>query len=489
MTLRDCDDVATDEALQWLYNRTTQRYKSTATAPCWAKGTKGKQCHRCLDMLGGSKQGGVDSWDCKAEGDNQMSNQRWKPYQPASGAARIVGAAEAVPHGHRWVAAAAGHEYGNVAFLSNYDEQKTWEVEYSGRRYLLPNPPCASSTSRRRPLELHGRLGARRPGGRGQYGDGGSARRVVGHARLVGLPGDTGVRGKAAHRRRATRDALAHQRRHRLPVVLGARPGKVGHAARARAGRKRRHRIRVCRREAARSRRGAGGVGGVGEAGWAGQAGGAREGGGGVEVERRGGAAGHSAVRDGHLQRRRLAAVDQGPAGRRDGGRRQRERCGTGQWTHSWMPAAKRGKSTPRRALQRRVANDDTGAAGRRGARVVQGHHRPAARRYPTQTSFALDLSTMNKGVAYVNGFDIGRYWLEAGTCSGTCAPPVKSGHCYMHWKGCGKPTQTLYHVPNEVLKPKGNLVVLFEETANSVQARDLSGVRLRALHEHPAFD
>ena len=95
----------------------------------------------------------------------------------------------------------------------------------------------------------------------------------------------------------------------------------------------------------------------------------------------------------------------------------------------------------------------------------------------------------MNKGVAYVNGFDIGRYWLEAGTCSGTCAPPVKAGHCYMHWKGCGKPTQTLYHVPNEVLKPKGNLVVLFEETANSVQARDLSGVRLRALHEHPAFD
>ena len=106
-----------------------------------------------------------------------------------------------------------------------------------------------------------------------------------------------------------------------------------------------------------------------------------------------------------------------------------------------------------------------------------------------TQTAIALDLSTMNKGVAYVNGFNIGRYWLKPGKCTGACAPPIKSGHCYMHWKGCDKPTQTLYHVPNEVLKPKDNLVVLFEETANSVQPRALAGVQLRALHEHPAFD
>ena len=103
------------------------------------------------------------------------------------------------------------------------------------------------------------------------------------------------------------------------------------------------------------------------------------------------------------------------------------------------------------------------------------------------QTSYALDLSTMNKGVAYVNGFNIGRYWLTPGKCTGVCAPPVKSGHCYMHWRGCGKPTQTLYHVPTELLKPTANLVVLFEETANSVQQRSLSGVRLQALHEHPA--
>merc|ERR1711865_135388 len=102
------------------------------------------------------------------------------------------------------------------------------------------------------------------------------------------------------------------------------------------------------------------------------------------------------------------------------------------------------------------------------------------------QTSYVLDLSSMNKGVAYVNGFDIGRYWLTAGKCTGACAPPVKSGHCYMHWKDCDKPTQTLYHVPTELLEPTNNLIVLFEETANSVQQRSLGGVLLRALHDHP---
>ena len=40
------------------------------------------------------------------------------------------------------------------------------------------------------------------------------------------------------------------------------------------------------------------------------------------------------------------------------------------------------------------------------------------------QTAFALDLSSLNKGVVYVNGFNIGRHWLEVGRCSGDCAPP-----------------------------------------------------------------
>jgi len=116
-------------------------------------------------------------------------------------------------------------------------------------------------------------------------------------------------------------------------------------------------------------------------------------------------------------------------------------------------------------------------------------HDLPPTAPNASQTSFALDLSTMNKGVAYVNGFNLGRYWLTPGKCNGKCAPPIKSGHCYMHWKDCDQPTQTLYHVPTSLLAPTRNLVVLFEETANSVQPRALSGVRLRALHDHPEFD
>ena len=68
----------------------------------------------------------------------------------------------------------------------------------------------------------------------------------------------------------------------------------------------------------------------------------------------------------------------------------------------------------------------------------------PPAAPNATQMSYALQLDTMNKGVAYVNGFNLGRYWMVEGKCSGACAPPVKSGHCYMHWKGCDRPTQTL---------------------------------------------
>jgi len=60
-----------------------------------------------------------------------------------------------------------------------------------------------------------------------------------------------------------------------------------------------------------------------------------------------------------------------------------------------------------------------------------------------------------------------------------------------MHWKDCDKPTQTLYHVPTSLLSPTRNLVVLFEETPDSPDPsrarRDLSGVRLVALHAHPA--
>lgn len=132
----------------------------------------------------------------------------------------------------------------------------------------------------------------------------------------------------------------------------------------------------------------------------------------------------------------------------------------------------------------------------------------------PPQLAYALDLSGATKGVAWVNGFNIGRYSLEVGVCSGPCAPPIHGGACYIFWNACGEPTQRYYHVPTSVLRAAGNLVVLFEETttvplpgqgpaapspppapaagsvadaraAHSTQ-RDLSRVALVALDAHP---
>ncbi|XAR62826.1 Beta-galactosidase [Bertholletia excelsa] len=57
----------------------------------------------------------------------------------------------------------------------------------------------------------------------------------------------------------------------------------------------------------------------------------------------------------------------------------------------------------------------------------------------------ALNLASMGKGEAWVNGQSIGRYWVSFPTPAGT-------------------PTQTWYHIPRSFLKPRGNLLVLFDE-------------------------
>lgn len=110
----------------------------------------------------------------------------------------------------------------------------------------------------------------------------------------------------------------------------------------------------------------------------------------------------------------------------------------------------------------------------------------------PNQTALVINMLGLNKGAAYVNGFNIGRYWLEPGQCTGVCAPPMHGSHCFIHWKGCGKPTQHLYHVPFEVLKATGNVLTVFEETAPQPTVtgpRDLASVKVQVLHDHPAYN
>ncbi|PKA46168.1 Beta-galactosidase 11 [Apostasia shenzhenica] len=60
-----------------------------------------------------------------------------------------------------------------------------------------------------------------------------------------------------------------------------------------------------------------------------------------------------------------------------------------------------------------------------------------------------IDLSTMSKGLVWVNGEGIGRYWVS-------------------NLSPLGTPTQTIYHIPRSFLKPKRNVIVVFEEAGGN---------------------
>ncbi|CAN0878016.1 Beta-galactosidase 1 [Linum grandiflorum] len=81
----------------------------------------------------------------------------------------------------------------------------------------------------------------------------------------------------------------------------------------------------------------------------------------------------------------------------------------------------------------------------------------------------ALDMGTMFKGQAWINGQSIGRYWLAykepsdsniCGNCSYTGT--YRETKCLSN---CGEPSQRWYHVPRSWLKPTDNLLVVFEES------------------------
>ncbi|KAK5792093.1 hypothetical protein PVK06_033207 [Gossypium arboreum] len=79
----------------------------------------------------------------------------------------------------------------------------------------------------------------------------------------------------------------------------------------------------------------------------------------------------------------------------------------------------------------------------------------------------ALNLTSMGKGQAWVNGQSIGRYWPAYLSSSQGCTEncdyrgEYDSTKCQ---KNCGQPAQTLYHVPRSWVHPGQNLLVLHEE-------------------------
>lgn len=75
-----------------------------------------------------------------------------------------------------------------------------------------------------------------------------------------------------------------------------------------------------------------------------------------------------------------------------------------------------------------------------------------------TDAPLALDLSGMTKGIAWLNGRCIGRYWLAAGT-----GKPEEWLLQAVYQEGEGLPTQRYYHLPSDWLSER-NLLVLFEE-------------------------
>ncbi|CAK9143003.1 unnamed protein product [Ilex paraguariensis] len=85
----------------------------------------------------------------------------------------------------------------------------------------------------------------------------------------------------------------------------------------------------------------------------------------------------------------------------------------------------------------------------------------------PGEDPVVLDLLGLGKGIAWVNGHNIGRYWpsyhADENGCSSTCdyRGAYTNNKCLTN---CGQPSQRWYHVPRSFLQKEGNTLVLFEE-------------------------
>eukprot|EP01132_Coremiostelium_polycephalum_P005274 gene5274-6567_t len=74
---------------------------------------------------------------------------------------------------------------------------------------------------------------------------------------------------------------------------------------------------------------------------------------------------------------------------------------------------------------------------------------------YSSKYSFALNMTGMTRGFIWVNGYPVGRYFMINATGDGdVCDPSLCSYIGYYNAdkcrSGCGEPSQSLYHVPND---------------------------------------
>ncbi|KAM7252868.1 hypothetical protein ACFE04_025486 [Oxalis oulophora] len=81
----------------------------------------------------------------------------------------------------------------------------------------------------------------------------------------------------------------------------------------------------------------------------------------------------------------------------------------------------------------------------------------------------AVDLGSMGKGQAWVNGHHIGRYWTRVAPKNGCGTCDYRGAyHSSKCTTNCGEPTQTWYHIPRSWLHESDNLLVIFEEVGGN---------------------
>ncbi|KAF6170573.1 hypothetical protein GIB67_031981 [Kingdonia uniflora] len=106
-----------------------------------------------------------------------------------------------------------------------------------------------------------------------------------------------------------------------------------------------------------------------------------------------------------------------------------------------------------------------------------------------------LDMIDMGKGLAWLNGEPIGRYWPRTSSLHEECVQECNYRGKFSPNKcstGCGEPTQRWYHVPRSWFKPSGNILVIFEEKGGDPSKIRFSRRRTKSVcalisEDHPS--
>ncbi|TXG60274.1 hypothetical protein EZV62_014847 [Acer yangbiense] len=115
----------------------------------------------------------------------------------------------------------------------------------------------------------------------------------------------------------------------------------------------------------------------------------------------------------------------------------------------------------------------------------------------PGDEPIGLDMLEMGKGLAWLNGEEIGRYWPRRSSAHLECVKECDYRGKFFPDKcltGCGEPTQRWYHIPRSWFKPSGNVLVIFEEKGGNpnkirFSRRKISGACSHIGEDYPLVE